>query len=53
MLATTPRRKLPQPLLLAVCLLLGACTTVGPDFVRPEVPWLAALVEQRAAVGRG
>ena len=23
------------------CLLLGACTTVGPDFERPEVPWLA------------
>ncbi len=22
------------------CLLLGACTTVGPDFARPEVPWL-------------
>ncbi len=41
MLATTLRRKLPQPLLLAVCLLLGACTTLGPDFVRPEVPWLA------------
>ena len=29
-----------ERLLLAGCLLLGACTTVGPDFVRPEVPWL-------------
>ena len=26
---------------LAVAALLGACTTVGPDFKRPEVPWLA------------
>jgi hypothetical protein len=41
MRATTPRRMLPQRLLLAGCLLLGACTMVGPDFVRPEVPWLA------------
>jgi hypothetical protein len=23
-------------------LLLSACTTVGPDFKRPEAPWLAA-----------
>ena len=40
MCATTPRRALPQRLLLAGCLLLGACTMVGPNFVRPEVPWL-------------
>jgi outer membrane protein, multidrug efflux system len=40
MCATTPRGMPPQCLLLSVCLLLGACTTVGPDFVRPEVPWL-------------
>jgi NodT family efflux transporter outer membrane factor (OMF) lipoprotein len=40
MRATTPRRTLPQRLLLASFLLLEACTTVGPDFVRPEVPWL-------------
>ena len=25
---------------LAAALALGACTTVGPDFVRPQVPWL-------------
>lgn len=25
----------------AASLLLGACTAVGPDFKRPEVPWLA------------
>jgi multidrug efflux system outer membrane protein len=41
MRVTTPRRMLPQRLLLAGSLLLGACTMVGPDFVRPEVPWLA------------
>jgi outer membrane protein, multidrug efflux system len=56
MLATTLRRKLPQPLLLAVCLLLGACTTLGPDFVRPEVPWLArwssSALRQDAAEGQ-
>jgi outer membrane protein TolC len=40
MRATTPRG-LPQRVLLAGCLLLGACTMVGPNFVRPEVPWLA------------
>ena len=40
MRTTTPRRGLPQRLPLAACLLLGACTTVGPDFARPEVPWL-------------
>ena len=38
--APPPWRTLPERLLLAGCLLLGACTTVGPDFVRPEVPWL-------------
>jgi multidrug efflux system outer membrane protein len=26
---------------LAAAALLGACTTVGPDFKRPQVPWLA------------
>jgi outer membrane protein, multidrug efflux system len=26
---------------LAVALLFGGCTAVGPDFKRPEVPWLA------------
>jgi outer membrane protein, multidrug efflux system len=26
---------------LAVAVLLGACSTVGPDFERPQVPWLA------------
>ncbi len=25
---------------LAAALALGACTTVGPDFARPQVPWL-------------
>ena len=26
---------------LAGAMLLSACTTVGPDFKRPQVPWLA------------
>jgi len=30
-----------RALALAVAALLGACTTVGPDFKRPQVPWLA------------
>ena len=29
-----------RALALAVAALLGACTTVGPDFNRPQVPWL-------------
>ena len=28
-------------LTIVLAALLGACTTVGPDFKRPEVPWLA------------
>lgn len=28
-------------MLMAGALLLGACTVVGPDFKRPQVPWLA------------
>ena len=46
----------PQRLLLAACLLLGACTTVGPDFVRPEVPWLkdwsSSTLRSEAAAGQ-
>jgi NodT family efflux transporter outer membrane factor (OMF) lipoprotein len=30
--------RLPFPV---VALLLSACTTVGPEFVRPQVPWMA------------
>ena len=30
-----------RALALAAAALLGACTTVGPDFNRPQVPWLA------------
>jgi NodT family efflux transporter outer membrane factor (OMF) lipoprotein len=30
-----------RALALALSALLGACTTVGPDFNRPQVPWLA------------
>ena len=26
----------------AAALFLGGCTTVGPDFARPAVPWLSA-----------
>ncbi len=29
------------PVAVIASLLLSACTTVGPDFKRPEVPWLA------------
>ena len=29
------------PCALAVALLFGGCAAVGPDFKRPEVPWLA------------
>jgi len=37
-----PLLRLPVRLLaIAGCLSLGACTTVGPDFARPAVPWLA------------
>ncbi len=28
------------PVTLIACLVLSACTTVGPDFKRPAVPWL-------------
>ena len=59
------RRHLPgwpgmSPVVLAGALLLGACTAVGPNFRRPEVPWLAAwsggsleplAVEQRGKAG--
>ena len=31
-----------RALVLAAAALLGACTTVGPDFTRPQVPWLTA-----------
>ncbi len=31
-----------QGIVLLGCLLLSACTMVGPDFKRPEVPWLDA-----------
>jgi NodT family efflux transporter outer membrane factor (OMF) lipoprotein len=35
------RRCRPAPATaLAAALLLGGCTTVGPDFARPQVPWL-------------
>lgn len=27
-------------LVVAGCLLLGACTKIGPEFARPTVPWL-------------
>lgn len=38
----TPINRLPAwPVAVVVPLLLSACTTVGPDFSRPEVPWLA------------
>jgi len=37
---TTARWPIQLPALLALTLLCG-CTTVGPDFVRPAVPWLA------------
>ena len=30
-----------RSLALAAAMLLSACTTVGPEFVRPETPWLA------------
>ena len=56
MRAATPRRMLPQRLLPAICLVLGACTTVGPDFTRPEVPWLefwsSSALRSDAAQGR-
>ena len=35
---TAPGTRLPA---LAAALLLGGCAAVGPDFRRPEVPWLA------------
>ena len=42
---------------LAAALLFGGCTTVGPDFKRPEVPWLAdwtgGSLESLAAEQRG
>ena len=47
-------RKDPRPILLAAVLtaLLGGCSPVGPDFVRPEVPvnpeWLDAELEEFA-----
>ena len=46
---------------LAAAGLLGACTTLGPDFQRPQVPWLAdwkggslepLAAEQRARLGQ-
>ena len=36
------RRFIPRAAGLAAALLLAACTTVGPDFQRPRVPWLDA-----------
>ena len=38
--ATAAMRGLLSLLALAAALALGSCTTVGPDFVRPQVPWL-------------
>lgn len=42
---------------LAGAVLLGACSTVGPDFERPQVPWLAdwtgGSLESVAAESRG
>jgi outer membrane protein, multidrug efflux system len=38
--ALLPHR-LPRATALAGVLLLGACSTVGPDFERPKVPWLS------------
>jgi hypothetical protein len=35
------RRRPAAPSFLAAALLLGGCAAVGPDFKRPEVPWLA------------
>jgi NodT family efflux transporter outer membrane factor (OMF) lipoprotein len=40
-MAGVSARRLPwKPLLVAVPLLLSACTAVGPDFKSPDVPWL-------------
>ena len=48
-MATDARRwcawRCPRP-----CCCWAACTTLGPDFKRPQVPWLAGLVRRRAAV---
>ena len=38
--ATAALRGLLSLMALAAALALGSCTTVGPDFVRPQVPWL-------------
>ena len=35
------RDRVVWPVSLIAALLSSACTTVGPDFARPEVPWLA------------
>jgi len=41
-MALLPRIRRPHwPVGLIASLLLSACTTVGPDFKQPAVPWLA------------
>ena len=41
MVACRMNRLSMRAMVLAGAVLLSACTTVGPDFKRPQVPWLA------------